>query len=325
MINTFLAVLAVSFVKISFCSIQQTEKDYCPISSTDCTSTNVNFCLDTDTYKRIAPGSVFVVPDIHGDEFPLYEALQRVGFVDFDAELRFDSIPANWKWFGGDSTVVQLGDIFDRGPSTKRIIEFLDALAEEAHKFGGCVLRILGNHEVMNLQGDFRYASTKETMMFGDLKARERYLHKASAKGYNLRSLPVVMQVNRTVFVHAGLREKVLNHFGSLRSINQFVLDVLRDGNHASISRGEMELIFGNEGPVWTRYFTQDDSCVEASRVLDKLDADRLIVGHTVQSSRVPTVRCDGKVILSDIGMSRFYGGGKGKYILIEDNEVHFV
>jgi hypothetical protein len=35
-----------------------------------------------------------------------------------------------------------------------------------------------------------------------------------------------------------------------------------------------------------------------------------MIVGHTVQETGRPSVRCGGQLVLADTGMSRVYGGG---------------
>ena len=63
--------------------------------------------------------------------------------------------------------VVQLGDIVDKGGrgikcNAKQmeefsIYEYLNYLDTEAEKYGGKVHYLIGNHEIMNMEGDFRY------------------------------------------------------------------------------------------------------------------------------------------------------------------------
>ena len=62
-------------------------------------------------------------------------------------------------WAGGDSILVQTGDIVDRGDHARKIYDLFSRLKNEAHEAGGMVLQLLGNHEVMNILGNFKYVS----------------------------------------------------------------------------------------------------------------------------------------------------------------------
>ncbi len=53
----------------------------------------------------------------------------------------------------------QVGDVLDRGDQELRILYFLERLAREAAAAGGAVHALLGNHETMNVGGNFRYAT----------------------------------------------------------------------------------------------------------------------------------------------------------------------
>ncbi|KAF9617204.1 hypothetical protein IFM89_035086 [Coptis chinensis] len=59
-------------------------------------------------------------------------------------------------WIDGDTTVVQIGDVLDRGGDELKILYFLENLKREALRHGGSILTMNGNHEVMNIDGDFR-------------------------------------------------------------------------------------------------------------------------------------------------------------------------
>ena len=88
---------------------------------------------------------VVAIGDIHGAGDRLRAILQETGLID--GELR---------WSGGTATLVQTGDITDRGPQVREIMDLLMRLEDEAPDHGGEVRVLLGNHEAMNMTGDVR-------------------------------------------------------------------------------------------------------------------------------------------------------------------------
>ncbi|MEO7655545.1 MAG: metallophosphoesterase, partial [Sphingomicrobium sp.] len=78
------------------------------------------------------------------------------------------------RWAGGRTTLVQLGDIADRGPDTLLIIRHLQQLQAEAPRAGGKVIVVTGNHEAMNVVGDLRYVTPQEYAEFADAQSPRR-------------------------------------------------------------------------------------------------------------------------------------------------------
>ena len=69
-------------------------------------------------------------------------------------------------WIGGKTHLVQTGDMPDRGPDTRKVMDLLMALEKEAAKAGGHVHALIGNHEAMNVYGDLRYTTPAEFAAF---------------------------------------------------------------------------------------------------------------------------------------------------------------
>ena len=104
---------------------------------------------------------LYVVGDVHGDLSTFIELLLSVNII----------IPDNkyYKWNGGNKYLIQTGDILDRkrfmenaGDGTNpyeeiEVIMFLFDLNTQAMAHGRRVIGVVGNHELMNLCGDFRY------------------------------------------------------------------------------------------------------------------------------------------------------------------------
>jgi hypothetical protein len=95
-----------------------------------------------------SPERLIAVGDLHGDLSKSRQALRLAGLID-----------ASDRWTGGSTTVVQVGDVLDRGGDELKILFFLDKLKDEAARSGGKIITMNGNHEIMNVEADFRYVS----------------------------------------------------------------------------------------------------------------------------------------------------------------------
>lgn len=111
------------------------------------------------------PQRIVAVGDLHGD----YDAWLDIAR---DAKL----VDARGRWIGGNSILVQVGDITDRGADSLKIIRSLQQLQRAAPRSGGRVVVILGNHEAMNLLGDLRYTTDGEFAAFASRGSAERRL-----------------------------------------------------------------------------------------------------------------------------------------------------
>ncbi len=93
----------------------------------------------------VAEGRVVAIGDVHGSAEGLVAILRAARLIDEEHH-----------WIGGTATLVQTGDVTDRGAAVKRVFDLLRALEKEAPKSGGRVVPVLGNHEAMNLLGELR-------------------------------------------------------------------------------------------------------------------------------------------------------------------------
>jgi len=107
--------------------------------------------------------TVVAIGDVHGDFDDFVSILQRTGLID-----------AQHHWTGTKATLVQVGDLLDRGPKPREVMDLMMALEKEAPKAGGRVVSLLGNHEMMNLMGDLRYVTTQNYASFADGNSEER-------------------------------------------------------------------------------------------------------------------------------------------------------
>src|SRR5690349_1911903 len=114
--------------------------------------------LPDNPWRRQAPGRIVAVGDLHGDLTATRAALRVAGVID-----------PHDRWIGGTTTLVQVGDVLDRGDDEQAIIDLLERLEGEAAAAGGAVIWLLGNHELMNAAADFRYVTPGGFTDFADV------------------------------------------------------------------------------------------------------------------------------------------------------------
>ena len=106
---------------------------------------------------------VVTIGDLHGDYAKFVDVMGSAGLID-----------AHGDWSGGQTHLVQLGDVPDRGADTRKILDHLARLEPQAQRAGGYVHALIGNHEAMNMEGDLRYVSPGEYAAFVDRRSAHR-------------------------------------------------------------------------------------------------------------------------------------------------------
>lgn len=245
------------------------------------------------------------IGDLHGDPIASREVLRLAGLID-----------AEDRWTGGDAVLVQTGDTTDRGPDSRGVIDLLRSLREPARAAGGEVVLLNGNHEVMNLQGDWRYVSPEDVAGFGGQAARREAFARDGDYGRFLADLPVVARVDDTVFTHGGVTDTFASlGVDGLNSLaRQHYFDTPGPAGHP---------VHGGEGPTWYRGYVhapEDEICPVLERALEALDARRMVVGHTTQRTGQALARCAGRLAVIDVGISAHYGGHLGAWELRGDD-----
>lgn len=138
---------------------------------------------------------IVAIGDVHGDYNNYIAVLREAGVVN-----------RRGKWIAGDTHLVQVGDIPDRGPDTLKVIQHMQKLEKQAKKSGGHVHLLIGNHEYMNITGDLRYVHAGEYEAFETrnskrvrdnyyafvVQALEQQRENLAADGQDTHHLPVI-------------------------------------------------------------------------------------------------------------------------------------
>ncbi|XP_077225568.1 calcineurin-like metallo-phosphoesterase superfamily protein [Tasmannia lanceolata] len=102
-----------------------------------------------------SPSRLVALGDLHGDLPKAKQALTLAGLINNSGQ-----------WTGGSTTLVQVGDILDRGGDEIKLLYFLHKLKQDSAKSGGSVQTLIGNHEVMNIESDFRFITPSALQEF---------------------------------------------------------------------------------------------------------------------------------------------------------------
>lgn len=108
------------------------------------------------------PARIVAVGDLHGDYSAWRDIAGAAGLVG-----------PRGQWTGGRTTLVQVGDVVDRGPDSLKILRELMRLQKEAPRNGGRVIVLVGNHEAMNIIGDLRYVTPGEYAAFASRRSAD--------------------------------------------------------------------------------------------------------------------------------------------------------
>jgi hypothetical protein len=267
-----------------------------------------------------AAARVVAIGDVHGDLQATRAALRLAGAID-----------EKGAWSGGTLALVQTGDQLDRGDDERAIIDLFERLRREAPATGGQVVPLNGNHETMNVQGDFRYVTPGGLTTFGGLAQRSQYAA-AAPEPFRQRAeafLPggqyasvlgtrdVIAIVGDSVFVHGG----VLPEHVAL-GVERINRETRAWMNGEAAPPGS---ITSERAPVWVRDYSADPpsaaACESLGRVLTALGVRRMVVGHTVQKGGISSA-CGERVWRIDVGLARYYGEGPIQVLEIAGDQV---
>lgn len=254
-----------------------------------------------------AVGKLVVVSDIEG-EFSSFVKLM----------IRCEVIDSNYNWIFGKGHLVICGDLFDRGKDVNAYLWLLYKLDDQAKAAGGYEHVILGNHDIMNLIGDYRYVDTKYFSAAKVMQKEYKDLYAENTElGRWLRSKNIIEKVGDLLFMHAGISGDINDRKMSLADINSNCR-MFYDQPRKAIP-DSLKVFFGQDSPFWYRgYFMGNKASLsQIDQTLALYDCKHIIVGHTIVD-RIQRLY-DGKVIGIDVNQHE----GDHQALLIEKEHYY--
>jgi len=280
-----------------------------------------DYCKTYDKLPHILPAAKRIVclGDLHGDYKLTLDCLKLANIID-------DKL--NWVAEPPETIIVQIGDQVDRcrpdvnmkcdNPeatpydegSDIKILELFTDLHKKALKKGGAVYSLLGNHEIMNVDGQLNYVSyeglkqfeneinpeTKEKFKSG--KEARKYLFKRGNKYAKFLACTrqTALIIGSNLFVHATIMPELAKKF-KVDDLNilvrKWLLGIINN-DHKLEGIGNVGdiLLNYNISPFWPRVLgnlppnvsLDDETCEEYLKdTLDLYKCNNMIVGHTPQ------------------------------------------
>lgn len=284
---------------------------------------------------------IIAIGDIHGDFEKLLESLKIANLIPNDTTRKTKNV----QWLGKETIVVQLGDQVDscrydrsslkpcsakgatkddKGDDVK-ILRFMTKLHKKATGKGGAIYSIMGNHELMNVDGNMDYVSYENIKAFD--KEGEEYQEYLNPQKFSSSmearkwafspGNPIAnflgctrqagLIIGSNLFVHAGILPHIADKY-KIEDLNSILTLYLWKKLNSPDKYSDV-LSHGSQSPFWNRSFARanPNQCENLTKpLLDTYNVNRLIVGHTPSLNGIST-NCGDKVILADYGSSRAF------------------
>jgi hypothetical protein len=268
---------------------------------------------ELSSHKRI-----IVIGDIHGD-------IRRFKNILIDANI----INNDLEWIANppETIILQLGDQID---SLNRLttenwevlkdyemIYFTEQLNMIARSKGGYCISLIGNHELMNVIGDFSYVSQNSS---SDL--RKNLFKPKGSLALILAKRPLIFKIGDLLFCHAKLD---ITHLNILKKYNKNLMYLntiwknYLENEKFNIEDKEIidAVIIGSNGILWNRNINNK---YETAELFKELNITYMFLGHT---SYDKILIKDNQIWYCDTGISRAFGKKQYQYLDIIDLNIN--
>lgn len=277
---------------------------------------------------------IVAIADLEGDYEKFTDMLRTSELID-----------AQNNWIGGRAHLVQLGDIPDRGPNTRMVMDLLIRLEPQARRAGGYVHALIGNHEAMNIEGDLRYTDPREFAAFAtrnSTRAREQYYQRfvrATRRNPPASGLPTFDAAYRAQWeqehplgwVEHRLAWAPNGHYGRWITTHDAVIRIndtlflhaglgpeyaaaprpaMNDAVRTAL-RGQTPRVYPDitesAGPLWYRGLSQNPEATETANLENVLRSQGVARVIVGHTKLTSTVlpRFNGRVLVADIAVPR--------------------
>jgi Calcineurin-like phosphoesterase len=302
-------------------------------------------------YRWSGVKRVVAVGDIHGDLDAFLTVLRMAGVVNEDRD-----------WVAGTAHLVQIGDVPARGPQTRKALDYLMKIEQQAAAAGGRVHALIGNHDAMAIYGDLRWTLPEEYAEFRS-SASEQLLREEFEKELALlkrhgrapaspteqeafakrwfEMRPPGWVEHRRAFAFTGRYGVWIRSHNAMITIdNTLFLHGGISPAFAGLSAKEANETIRRElatpdkippglttdvdGPLWYRGFAEGDEAELGKHLASVLSFHGVsrVIIGHTVTRTTVVPRFGSRVINIDVGLSRFYGAPPACLAIVDDVPV---
>jgi hypothetical protein len=284
-------------------------------------------------YTYTMPKKLIAISDIEGNFVGFYSFLLANKVIDKD-----------YNWIFGEGHLVLNGDFVDRGDQVTQVLWLIYKLEQQAEQAGGKVHYILGNHDIMMMQGNVSYSDYKYIEAAKQISKQHewdkamRFLYGPESElGKWLRTKNIIERIGSTLFVHAGLNIKHAAEKIDIGTFNRIARKYYGIYPSKTYTDAKEALTLNSiNGPYWDRSLAMDfknksmflihgipmkeTTQQELDTILAYYQASNIVIGHSMVSDI--TADYQGKVIKIDIKHGHQMNSGLTKGIMMEQNNI---
>ena len=277
---------------------------------------------DDILYEYPYPPKLIVIGDIHGD-------IKRFKNILLDANI----INNNIEWIADppNTIVIQMGDQIDSANrdidikeweilADTEMLYFTNLLDKLAQSKGGRLISIIGNHEFMNVIGNYSYVSQK-SINNNHIKRYEQFKPGGSLSSI-LSNRPIIVKIGNMLFSHAGITSNHINILNKYSKDISYINRIWKKFVQTNTVLNEDRELFNSilsddQGILWTRNLDEIDNI---KTLLKTLNCNHMFVGHTVVEG---IKNIEGVLWYTDTGISRSFGTNTYQYIVIVNDTMY--
>jgi hypothetical protein len=259
-----------------------------------------------DQYE--APSKILAISDMEGNFHGFKILLQGLNVID-----------STFHWSFGKGHLVLIGDFFDRGLNVTEVLWLIYKLEEEALAAGGRVHFILGNHEILNLQGITQYVRNKY-ILNADLlqEPYQNWYSENTELGRWLRTKNAIEKIGDNIFCHGGISQDLVETGFSIHKVNTLARQFIGVPYEQITDEDGLKVFDTKTGIFWYRGIAKRQVQPEdVTKALEWAGGKRLIVGHTLVED--VTALYNGRVFCIDLYHEEYLRQGIMKSLWIED------
>ncbi len=280
---------------------------------------------------------VVVIGDLNGAADALEAILRGMRLID-----------GRGAWSGGRAHLVQVGDLFNRGPGARTAFARLRRLRRSSRPAGGEVTVLLGNHEAMTALGNESYCTLDEYLSFAPARQRAQWPGRVARQSRRLLRehppggpiAPLQPRLDAWSVHHVPGRRELRRELGPRGAIGRALRALpvaVRIGDTAFVhsvpsprwARRGIDGLNDAARAIWTGSprFWRDLPRSSLFRSLDGPLWNRAIVGRETRATRAELTRT-----LASLGVARIVvghtqtrhlpGGERGRIALLHDGRV---